>query len=46
MLKFWDRESRSSRRRFRGVWIYEIAELDGIRKAQVTEVKLFASKDA
>jgi predicted P-loop ATPase len=27
-----------------GVWIYEIAELDGIHKSEVTKVKLFVSK--
>lgn len=27
-----------------GVWIYEIGELDGIHKSDVTKVKLFASK--
>jgi predicted P-loop ATPase len=27
-----------------GVWIYEIAELEGLTKAEVTKVKMFASK--
>jgi predicted P-loop ATPase len=27
-----------------GIWIYEIAELEGLTKAEVTKVKLFASK--
>jgi predicted P-loop ATPase len=27
-----------------GVWIYELAELEGMRKADVTHIKLFASK--
>jgi len=27
-----------------GIWIYEIAELEGLSKAEVTKVKLFASK--
>jgi predicted P-loop ATPase len=37
-------DKREQQEAVQGVWIYEIAELDGIHKSEVTKVKLFASK--
>jgi predicted P-loop ATPase len=37
-------EKRDQQEAVQGVWIYEIAELDGLHKSDVTKVKLFASK--
>jgi predicted P-loop ATPase len=37
-------EKREQQEAVQGIWIYEIAELDGLHKSDVTKVKLFASK--
>jgi hypothetical protein len=37
-------EKREQQEALQGVWIYELAELEGMRKADVTHIKLFASK--
>ena len=37
-------DKREQQELIQGVWIYEIAELEGLTKAEVTKVKLFASK--
>jgi predicted P-loop ATPase len=37
-------EKREQQEAVQGVWIYEIGELEGMRKADVTHTKLFASK--
>jgi len=35
---------REQQEAIQGVWIYEVAELEGLHKSEVTRVKLFASK--
>jgi Virulence-associated protein E len=35
---------REQQEAIQGVWIYEVAELEGLSKSEVTKVKLFASK--
>jgi predicted P-loop ATPase len=37
-------EKREQQEAVQGVWIYEIGELEGLNKSEVTKVKLFASK--
>jgi predicted P-loop ATPase len=37
-------DKRDQQESIQGVWIYEVAELDGLHKSDVTKVKLFASK--
>ena len=37
-------DKREQQESIQGIWIYEIAELDGLHKSDVTKVKLFASK--
>lgn len=37
-------EKREQQEAVQGVWIYEIGELEGLSKSEVTKVKLFASK--
>jgi predicted P-loop ATPase len=37
-------EKREQQEAVQGVWIYEISELEGMRKADVTHIKLFISK--
>jgi predicted P-loop ATPase len=37
-------QKREQQEAIQGVWIYEVAELDGLSKSEVTRVKLFASK--
>ena len=37
-------DKREQQEAIQGVWIYEISELDGLHKSDVTRVKLFASK--
>jgi predicted P-loop ATPase len=37
-------DKREQQEAIQGVWIYELAELEGIRKSDVTHIKLFASK--
>jgi predicted P-loop ATPase len=37
-------DKREQQEAIQGVWIYEVAELDGLHKSDVTKVKLFASK--
>ena len=37
-------DKREQQEAVQGVWIYEVAELDGLHKSDVTKVKLFASK--
>src|SRR5262249_51834888 len=37
-------DKREQQESVQGVWIYEMAELDGLHKSDVTKVKLFASK--
>jgi predicted P-loop ATPase len=35
---------REQQEAIQGVWIYEVAELEGLSKSEVTRAKLFASK--
>jgi predicted P-loop ATPase len=37
-------DKREQQEAIQGVWIYEIAELEGLGRSDVTKVKLFASK--
>jgi hypothetical protein len=37
-------QKREQQEAIQGVWIYEVAELEGLGKSEVTKVKLFASK--
>jgi predicted P-loop ATPase len=37
-------DKREQQEAIQGIWIYEVAELDGLHKSDVTRVKLFASK--
>jgi predicted P-loop ATPase len=37
-------QKREQQEAVQGIWIYELAELDGMSKSEVTRVKLFASK--
>ena len=37
-------QKREQQEAIQGVWIYEVAELEGLGKSEVTRVKLFASK--
>src|SRR5262249_41081826 len=37
-------DKREQQEAIQGIWIYEVAELDGLHKSDVTKVKLFASK--
>jgi hypothetical protein len=37
-------EKREQQEAVKGVWIYELSELEGMRKADVTHIKLFISK--
>ena len=37
-------QKREQQEAIQGVWIYEVAELEGLHKSEVTRVKLFASK--
>ena len=37
-------EKREQQEAVQGVWIYEISELEGMRKADTTHIKLFISK--
>ena len=37
-------DKREQQEAIQGVWIYEVAELDGLHKSDITKVKLFASK--
>jgi hypothetical protein len=37
-------DKRKQQESIQGIWIYEMAELDGLHKSDVTKVKLFASK--
>lgn len=37
-------DKREQQEAIQGVWIYELGELEGMRKADVTHIKLFASK--
>jgi predicted P-loop ATPase len=39
-------DKREQQEAIQGVWIYEMAELEGLHKSDVTKVKLFASKTA
>ena len=41
ILGLYKREQQEA---IQGVWIYEVAELEGLSKSEVTKVKLFASK--
>jgi predicted P-loop ATPase len=37
-------DKRDQQESIQGIWIYEIAELEGLAKSEVTHIKLFASK--
>jgi predicted P-loop ATPase len=37
-------DKREQQESIQGVWIYEIAELEGLYKSEVTQMKMFASK--